>query len=377
MKKIMFVIMLFLLLISCSSEDETANNKLCGNGICDATEEKKGTCSEDCPSEGLDASHNEKQESKLIYIVFSGTYLNGGNCQKADLTGCDIYYATYDFANREVISVDSLSSQEGIVEHFAEQDPTGKYILYSRQDGSKLSIEYILLNTLETGTLLHDAWDPRISLDGTLFGYSFKDSYGKSSYTAKISFDGKTITLDNKERIPVEGEATEPVIFPDNTHIGLYKKGEEKLGGHTLIYDITSGDFFEFSNNADGCSHGTVNYKGTEYICDIFSKPQGRTYDPTTDSWSSLTQYKLPKEIPDYFKAMGCDRLAFGHSEFCGDNNHLLTTVDCVKGGETQSAHLALITLDGTFDTIFHEQVEAYFNVENTQSRSGVCTLAE
>jgi|GEM_PF-4659349 hypothetical protein len=310
---------------------------------------------------------------KISRIVFSGTFGTTANCYKFDMTGCDLFVAEYDLAHQRVVSVTKLAGKEGLEESFPAQDPKGRFFLYDQRKGNTHNIYSTAIDGTPT-KLLPNAKQVYISSDGSLVGYT--EDLGGSKFNVvirPISFLNGTIVLGDEEFISSDQESKEPIIFPGNNTVAYYRQGAEPLTGQTLLFDRTTKALFEFSPT-NGCSHGTVSYDGLTFFCDVTSDPKGRTFDGS--SWSAYKPFPLSDaEKPDYFS--DCDSVSYGHTEYCGDNDHLLTTLGCIKNGQSVAAKLAIITNTGKVVAHFNQQIESFMGAGDSQSRGGVCTWAE
>tara|TARA_Y100000310_G_C20639588_1_gene793141 strand:- start:11 stop:1066 length:1056 start_codon:yes stop_codon:yes gene_type:complete len=312
------------------------------------------------------------EDSNTISIFFAGSFHTGAPCQKYDGSGCDLYSTTYNFETNEIVSAERLTTNQNTAEEFPAVDPNNQFVLYQIKnvDGTP-DIGYIILKTKEEGVLIENAKAPYISSDGTLFAYALDEAKDQSYiYLMDISFSNGEIVLSNERRITDTGNSKEPIIFPGNLYLAYYESSSEVQSGQTLIYNLETTEVFEFSYAGDGCSHGSVNYDASAYFCGT----TGRYFED--NSWSELTTFIENPGDPNFF-GEECEQITIGHSEYCGDNEHYLTTVSCKQGEDILYANLAIVNGEGEIKSLFHNQVVDYFGIEFASSRTGVCSEVE
>lgn len=357
MRKIIFLILLIIISItisSCNNEDSIVkpldDEKFNKNNL----EDNKLKKNEDI--------QNIKESPEIVNIVFAGS--EGDQCVKGEIDGCDIYTAEVEIKSGEVLSLNKLIDEENVGEFFPSYDINKRYLLYERKNEKKdKDIYYHIFETEENGLLIKSSQNPILSYDSSLLGYWGKDSEGNfKSYFTEISYEDGEIILSEITELPFN-DVKEPIIFPDNNLVALYFSNEQSSGGQNMIYNLETEDLFEFSDEGDGCTHGSVSPSGEKYFCQSGNTLKFRSL--INDEWSEIN-----KIVPDRSIYSDCQKTSVGHPEFCTED-YLITIVSCFENNKIIKNGLGLYDLNGNMVHWLQSDFEEISNIKN--SRTGVC----
>ncbi len=300
--------------------------------------------------------------STVIRVAFGASFENGGDCQKASRSGCDVLVAEYDMASKKVLSVEPVATGS-LTQDFPAQEIGGNRILFQQLTRPPPAIAYATPGGSST-VLIERGGHPYLSTDGTMLAYDIYTGQKREAAVRSIDFSTDPPTLGT----PQKWSGDEPYILPGNQYAAYYLKGDAPKTGQTRIRNLKTGEDTAMSLK-NGCAHGAVNYSGTRIFCqqgyDIYS----RTFDGT--NWGELETSRFP-EVSDPAYA-DCDQITYGHAEFCGDDDHLLTTYTCYVNGRVRTAQLMISTWDGSDVTLFSRQVGELLGKKGA-ARSGVCS---
>lgn len=130
-----------------------------------------------------------------------------------------------------------------------------------------------------------------------------------------------------------------------------------------MIYNLETGDLFEFSDEGDGCTHGSVSPSGEKYFCQSGNTLKFR--DLINNEWSEIN-----KIVPDMSIYSDCQKTSVGHPEFCTED-YLITIVSCFEDNVIIKNGLGLYDLNGEMVHWLQGNFEEISDIKN--SRTGVC----
>jgi hypothetical protein len=309
--------------------------------------------------------------AERVRIVLAASFGTDGTCRKKQLSGCDLFVAEYDLASMTLLSAERVTGEAGVAEDFPILDPGGRYVIYQRERvgrGAQHDLMYVSLTSGEEGTLVEHAREAALSHDGSLLAYTAyrpQRTFDIRLHPVTVSADGVP-QLGPAETLLGDGSSSEPYFMPGDEAVAYYRKGERAKTGQTRIHSRAGAD--EDFSQADGCAHGSVSPSGTRMFCQSSGKLQYR--EKQDSRWGPLQTRSFPSPEDPAFAS--CDRITFGHPEFCGSDDLVLTTYTCMNNNTLENAQMMLFDWNSGVVAHLTREMAAALGQEG-EARSGAC----
>lgn len=325
--------------------------------------------SDDTPSPSVAVAAAEPAPAERIRVALAASFGTGGTCRKHELSGCDIFVAEYDLGTKTLLSAERVAGTAGVADDFPVLDPQGRYVIYQRERGKRHELMYASLVSGQSGKLVDAAREAALSHDGSLLAYTAylpQRRFAVQLHTVSVSADGVP-ALGPAETVLGGGSSSEPYFLPGDQALAFYQKGDRPHSGQTRILDRQAGTQEGFSEE-DGCAHGTVSPSGARMLCQSSGKMRFR--EKQGEAWGPLQSRSFPSPEDPAFA--GCERITFGHPEFCGSDSLVLTTYTCMNNNTLENAQMMLFDWDRGVVARLTREMAAMLGQQG-EARSGVC----
>lgn len=274
-------------------------------------------------------STTENAAPTVMQIAFSADFANGKGCTSAkDAEGCDLYMAEITSAG-EVQSVTQLTDAD-TAESFPSWYPDGSIIYFNSQpkgsgEYEPPDIDYVRVDTGETGTLVKHASHPTVLPTGDAVIYSSlpKHILTQSSLADKgLAITGSAVLVEGEDRF-------EPTVSGDGSLVVFHEISEESPGVH--IYNLQTGVITRLSSAVE-TGHCAINPAGDFVACDQKTGGGLATMQLVSDAkWEGSTEVSDPK-ISDIATLdqdyADCDVASVNFPSFLNDET-LMVTISC------------------------------------------------
>ena len=200
-----------------------------------------------------------------MQIAFAADFATGTGCTSAkDAIGCDLYGAIVTSAG-DVRSVTRLTNTVA-AESFPSWHPGGEVVYFNSQgSGSNTyeppNIEYFVVGTGESGTLIPYASHPSVMPSGNALMYS---ALPKHILTQSILSATRT-KITNTDVLVAGEDRFEPMVSGDGNLVVFHETSDTNAGAS--IYNIHTEEMVNISLG-DGTGHCAINGGSTLAVCD-------------------------------------------------------------------------------------------------------------
>ncbi len=311
------------------------------------------------------APADEPAPAAEVTLLFASSFDSGGPCHRGEHDGCDLYRAQLDLDGPVARDVERLTDVPGQAEWFPTIDASGELALYEARAGQRGHVEVLSLDGTYAAEIAPGRY-PDFDHQGQRFAYS---TGGRRLKVVPYERDEHGLVPSQASGA---GRGRDPQFHPDGGQLIFHVQPDGETT-RTALADLAGRERTDFSE-PDRCAHAAFAPSGEIGVCSVRGTVYGRRL--AGGAWGALEPLATPPgtgALPDRFA--GCEHLGYGYPEFCGDDEHLVATLACARGGALQFANLVLVDLATGEVTDLHWLLAAAHGAEGGESATAACSL--
>ncbi|HCE46932.1 MAG TPA: hypothetical protein DET40_25580 [Lentisphaeria bacterium] len=294
---------------------------------------------------------------KLFFVFSSNLESPSGGAYREDITGADLYSATYDLSGNSISNLKKLVSNANGAEWFSALAPDSEFVIYNRtvprgRGPAVNEIRYIVLKDGTDKLLQGNARFPSVSKDGRSLVFSMSGRDENRICVATLNRSGNSLSLGDISTVADKkqgGDKVEdPSFLPDAKKVVFHLKENKNSGAALGIISIDGSGFEKLTPNA-GFGHASVSPDGKSIACTVSRNGKLAIISREGEGWGRPSEVNLSTEPADYVKYddrfKGVARVAHSYVEWASDNMILLTSHGSDDSGKFSFSRIFLIEL--------------------------------